>query len=85
MTRLSLPAPVAAVALRRRLRQQADRPAAVYAGDAHGVAILIDDMNDAKGNVRRRPRTLFAKGSCPGPTLRKYDPYNFYGRRQADA
>ena len=48
----------------------------LYAGDPHLVSILIEDMNDAKGNPRRA-RTLFVKDSFP-TEFKKYYPYTFY-------
>jgi hypothetical protein len=48
----------------------------VFSGDAQGVAVLIEDMNDAKTNPRKAA-TLFVKGSAPAD-FRKYAPYSFY-------
>jgi hypothetical protein len=49
----------------------------VFTGEAHGVAVLVDDMNDVKGSPKKAA-TIFAKGAAPsGSDLRKYGPYNF--------
>jgi tetrahydromethanopterin S-methyltransferase subunit H len=48
----------------------------VFSGDAQGVALLIEEMNDARGNPKRA-NTLFVKGSVPA-NLRKYVSFAFY-------
>src|SRR5262245_33938928 len=55
-----------------------NRPAEMPAGDGRGVVLLVEEVNEHKGNAKKLSG-LFASGAAPAAAaLKKYDSYEFF-------